>query len=228
MREAYSDKLKVKLACELAAPGMSALDIGCGKGRVSIPLSLICSVTSLDTDPDAVRSLSAKGIRTIEASAEAIPLPGASFDLVVCVSTLAHVASPADALSEIVRVMRPGGRALIELRGKRNANTRFWDGYYAPSPHSWTLPEAKTAIKSAGLTVERSRATGWTRGHLYLPILKNSPWLADLFHSGREPDLDYRLSNLPPFRPFASNWFFIASKPAACIPPPLGQNAQRR
>lgn len=47
---------------------------------------------------------------TVSASADAIPLPDASFDTVILTQVLEHVRRPAVVLSEIARVLRPGGR----------------------------------------------------------------------------------------------------------------------
>lgn len=44
-----------------------------------------------------------------------IRLPDASFDFVYCLSVLQHVPDPAAVLDEIVRVLRPGGVAYIEI-----------------------------------------------------------------------------------------------------------------
>jgi len=45
-------------------------------------------------------------------SAEALPFESASFDVVTCQTLLMHVADPACVLSEMVRVLRPGGLLL--------------------------------------------------------------------------------------------------------------------
>jgi len=49
-------------------------------------------------------------------------VPGASLDVVLCVSVLEHLWNPLDALVEIRRVLRPGGVCLLNVpswRGKR-------------------------------------------------------------------------------------------------------------
>lgn len=45
----------------------------------------------------------------LEASAEQLPLEDASIDAVICSTVLCSVSNPAAALSETIRVLRPGG-----------------------------------------------------------------------------------------------------------------------
>lgn len=58
-----------------------------------------------------------EGARTaaVSASADAIPLPDASFDVVVLTQVLEHVRRPAVVIAEIARVLAPGGRLLATV-----------------------------------------------------------------------------------------------------------------
>jgi SAM-dependent methyltransferase len=48
---------------------------------------------------------------------EALEIPDASFDLVLCTQVLEHVADPKQSMSEIARVLRPGGHAFVTTHG---------------------------------------------------------------------------------------------------------------
>jgi SAM-dependent methyltransferase len=62
-------------------------------------------------------------VRAVQGSlpASLAPIPGSSLDLVICVSVLEHVSDAPGLLHEIHRILKPGGRALINVpswRGK--------------------------------------------------------------------------------------------------------------
>ena len=72
-----------------------------------------------------VEALRARGVEAVFAAAvaEALPLPDASVDAVLCAFVLCSVSDPARALAEVRRVLRPGGRLLLleHVRGPRGS-----------------------------------------------------------------------------------------------------------
>lgn len=85
------------------------LDLGCGSGHARGHLAPRRSV-GVDLDHD---SLASQDRPTLVADIRSIPLAGASFDSVLCVHAIEHVADPERVLEESVRVMRPGGTAVF-------------------------------------------------------------------------------------------------------------------
>lgn len=69
-------------------------------------------------------------VELLQLSAETLPVPSASFDTVVCTYTLCSVADPEQALREMRRVLRPGGRLLFAEHGlapdERVARRQAW------------------------------------------------------------------------------------------------------
>jgi SAM-dependent methyltransferase len=98
--------------------GARVIELGCGKADLSRGLlgrGLVKSVTGLEVDQRQhaanIASNPLSGLRFLAGGAEAIPLPGAQFDLALMLKSLHHV--PLDrmdaAIKEIRRVLVPGG-----------------------------------------------------------------------------------------------------------------------
>ena len=102
------------------------LEIGIGTG-LNLPHYVPGQIDSLQgLDPGvsmhrlAQKRLRATGLSAelIPLSAESIPMPGASFDTVVCTYTLCTIPDAAGALSEMRRVLKPDGRLLFCEHGR--------------------------------------------------------------------------------------------------------------
>jgi SAM-dependent methyltransferase len=89
------------------------LDAGCGSGRTLDDLARYGRVTGLDISPTAVRVARTRGHDVRLADIANIPFPDGRFDVVTCLDVLEHVADDRRALSELVRVTRPGGAILV-------------------------------------------------------------------------------------------------------------------
>jgi len=86
------------------------LEIGVGTGRFAAPLGVQVGV---DPSPAMLARAAARGIEAVEGVAECLPFADASYDHALFVTTLCYVESPAAALAEARRVLRPGGRLVI-------------------------------------------------------------------------------------------------------------------
>ena len=91
--------------------GAVLLDLGCGDGAMARRLAAEgARVTGVEVDAAAVARAGTQ-IDVIEARAEDLPFPAASFDAVLMLKSLHHVpvALMPQALAEVARVLRPGG-----------------------------------------------------------------------------------------------------------------------
>jgi SAM-dependent methyltransferase len=94
----------------------TALDVGCGEGRFCRTLQA-SGIKTIGIDPtraliEHAARLDPDGDYRI-GKAEALDFPDASFDLVVSYLTLIDIPDIATAISEMTRVLRPGGSLLI-------------------------------------------------------------------------------------------------------------------
>lgn len=101
--------------------GMRVLEIGCGTGRATVDLGLCDmvgpsgSVTALDPNAAFLQKLDAKcrergihNVQIMQGVAESLPFEDNSFDAAVAVISL-HFTDAPKAVSEMVRVTKPGG-----------------------------------------------------------------------------------------------------------------------
>jgi SAM-dependent methyltransferase len=92
-------------------PGNAALDLGAGTGKFTESLVVTGANVTAVEPVAAMRAEFARappGVTILEGNAEAIALPGASVDAVVCAQSFHWFATPA-ALAEMRRVLKPRG-----------------------------------------------------------------------------------------------------------------------
>ncbi len=102
-------------------PGKTVLDLGCAGGFMAEALALRgAQVTGIDPAAEAIDAARAharaQGLRIgyDVGVGEALPYDDGSFDAVVCVDVLEHVADLNKVLSEVARTLRPGGLFLFD------------------------------------------------------------------------------------------------------------------
>lgn len=120
--ELYGPKvLKPTLAYCLSraalAPGLRALDIGCGRGELLYQIKLTGAV-GVGTDfagPAVAIARQVSGCEVIETDAKVLPFPDRSFDRVFLLGIMDHLHrwELEDCFREIRRVLKPGGFVLI-------------------------------------------------------------------------------------------------------------------
>jgi SAM-dependent methyltransferase len=132
------------------------LDIGCG------PVGLIHFLENaserIRIDPlllqyEARMPLQGRQL-SLAGLGESLPLATESIDIAICFNALDHMQDPAAALSEIKRVLRPGGTLLLMIHSFPTwARPFYWiDRLH---PHHWTAPAFISQIGET-FQVERS------------------------------------------------------------------------
>ncbi len=169
-------------ATRLAGSGTGTLlEIGTGSGRLLAELAARgWEVTGIDPAPGMVEiarsRVPAARERITVGLAESLPFADESFDLAVCVGVLGFV-DVGQVLEEVVRVLRPGGRAVLEIFNG-HAMTIAWQqrvvfpvagalkqvvpfGRPLPWSHrSFTPGEIRRLLAEEGMDVERAVHVG--------------------------------------------------------------------
>ena len=124
----------------LARAHGEVLEIGAGTGaNLELYPAVVTRVVASEPDRYMARRLRRRAraapvpVEVLAAPAEALPVPAASFDTVVGTLVLCTVRDPAAVLSEVARVLRPGGRYLF-LEHVRGHEQRLaaWQDRLAP------------------------------------------------------------------------------------------------
>ena len=121
------------LAASRPQPGERVLELACGPGGVGIAAArlvapggdVVLSDVVAEMTAIAAARAAAAGADNVQARVldiESIDEPDASYDVVLCREGLMFAPDPAQAASEIRRVLRPGGRVAIAVWGPRERN----------------------------------------------------------------------------------------------------------
>lgn len=142
-RPGYSEEAVARLVAELVISGSSVvLELGAGTGKLTRPLLRSGGrVVALEPVGAMRRAFAGvlPGVPLLGAVAEALPLAGASVDA-VAVGQAFHWFRPEEALREIHRVLRPGGRLGLVWKVRDDsvawvaALTRLIDAHIGPGP----------------------------------------------------------------------------------------------
>jgi len=113
------ERWRVRRVVGLLSPRESdrILEIGCGTGNVLREMK-VGRVVGVDISVGVLRrareKLGDRG-RLISGDAEALPFPDQSFDKILCTEVLEHVLNPGAVISEIGRLMKSGGIAVVSV-----------------------------------------------------------------------------------------------------------------
>jgi SAM-dependent methyltransferase len=194
--------LHARLLDNLADTGGHVLDAGCGTGGFLAVLrtrrpDLTCF--GIEWDASAARRARNKSdARITRGSANALPFADASFDAAIAADVLCHAdVRPRAALAELIRVLRPGGRLIVNLPAYQwllSAHDRR-----VHNCRRFTAHATAALLQEAGF--DRVRARYWnglllplmiarrkimTRGEIGSDVAAFSPWLDAMLHAMTE------------------------------------------
>jgi SAM-dependent methyltransferase len=155
------------ICAKLSTKRPRILDVGCGTGANLEMLTRFGDAEGVDVSGEALTFCRDRGLQNVRrGEAERLPFPDCSFDLVTALDVVEHLDDDRSGLSEIARVLRPGGRALLFVP----AFMFLWGVQDDVSNHRrrYTLSGLKNVVKESGLKVERATYANIT---FFAPIL---------------------------------------------------------
>jgi SAM-dependent methyltransferase len=109
------DDLEVGIV-ERYGRGRHVLEVGCGTGLILERIARFAErAEGIDLSDGMLEKARARGLRVAQGSATELPFEDASFDVACSFKVLAHIPNIEGALSEMMRVVRPGGHVLAEF-----------------------------------------------------------------------------------------------------------------
>lgn len=163
------------------------LDCGCGTGPM---ISLLYEknpnkhYTGLDITPkmiEVAKSKGLKGVNWIVGDCENLPFESDLFDVVICSNSFHHYPNPQDFFNSVKRVLRPGGRLI--LQDYTASKVVLWIMNHAEMPlanlkghgdvKAYSLDEIRSFCKNANLEIAELEAAPKFRLHLVARKGKN-------------------------------------------------------
>ncbi len=188
------------------------LNAGSGGSNYGIPVPMVhYDLMALPSIPNG---------EFVQGDVEQIPFPDASFNAVFCVGSVLNYCDPTRCLSEISRVLLPGGFVILEYersgsaeyiwqRGFGSSAARFVTFFGQETTYVWAYGDRfiNGIIAVNGLKIVRSR---WLHclSALALAVVHNPTWSTPLAAT------DCVVARLPVFRAIASNRILVAEKVA--------------
>ena len=188
-------------------PGHRVLDLGCGGGRHAFEVYRRgADVVAFDLDPgelgpvagmfgamrEAGEARPETGATAVSGDATAMPFGDGAFDRVIAAEVLEHIGDDQRAMSELARVLRPGGLAAITVpsflpeRVCWALSTEYHD---VPGGHVriYTRVELEAKLRRAGLTARwHHHAHGLHAPYWWLKcavgVHNDKHWLASAYH----------------------------------------------
>lgn len=158
-------------------PGERVLEVGCGAGHLTTRLAERgVDIVGIDVNPNA--SKIARNDRVVTMGAEKLDFADDGFDTIISVHAIEHIAALEEALVEMARVLRPGGRSLfiypaepiMGLYAIPTSMILHRNPFKARQVHCQKLRPSKLRIMTAPL--------GWTETHHEFNLVKTPQFIS--------------------------------------------------
>jgi len=114
-------------AATATAEGWVGVGIGAGTGRFALRLGALLGI-------EPSRPTARRGLRTVQAVGEHLPLPDSRFDFALLVTVVSFVADVLSLLRETARILKSGGRVVIGLIDLNTSLGRLYESRHESNP----------------------------------------------------------------------------------------------
>ena len=170
--------------------GLNCLDVGCGGGLIAEPLTRLgANVTAIDPGSETIGAAKAHAqaanlvIDYRVTTAEALAAEAHAYDVVTCLDVIEHVPEPADLVSTLSKLVKPGGCLIISTINRTPKSyalaiigAEYVLGWLPRGTHDWnrfvTTGELRQYATAAGLNDFHAEGIVY---HLIADAWKGSP-----------------------------------------------------
>lgn len=157
--------------------GDTVLDVACGPGNFSRRFARAVAPDGLVVGYDGSRSMLARGVHEARrdetpslaftlGEATVLPFAANSFDSVCCFAALHMFPEPFESLSEMARVLKPGGRIALLTSNVSGGGLGALSAHafgFVSSQKMFKEDQIRKALEDRGFTVETQEAAGATQ-----------------------------------------------------------------
>jgi 2-polyprenyl-6-hydroxyphenyl methylase/3-demethylubiquinone-9 3-methyltransferase len=159
--------------------GLSLLDIGCGGGLLSEPMARLgFTVTGADASARNIGTAAAHAaqsgvsINYRATTAEALAAEGLSFDVVLNMEVIEHVADVASYLAACAKLVKPGGMTVVATLNKTlkalalaKIGAEYVLGWLPRGTHDWNRfldpAELRAKLEDSGLSIMKTQGVSF-------------------------------------------------------------------
>ncbi len=190
-------------------PGERVLEVGCSSGALTERIAAMgCRVTGIEVRPEAAEKARsfAEDVLVGDLAIMPLPLSLSSFDAVLLIDVLEHMADPVGALRRLFPLLREGGRIVVAIPNVAHWSVRFRllagrfdyeDSGILDRTHLrfYTLDTARAMLEEAGLEIQERDVVP------DVPLLRFKRALVEA---------NYRVASLLPGL-FSTEFFFVGT-----------------
>lgn len=176
------------------------LDLGCGSGRLTIPVykKYKFEITGLDADATALKILNSREpkVKTIKADlSQPFKFKDNSFDFILCIEFLDYLTDIDSFFKECSRVLKPNGYFIFTSGNAKSYKKRLQQIFgHHKGRYLFSTKEIKNSFEKANFNLKKINGFNW------LPVRResNSPILTIFSHFEKNLGLE----NLPNISPW--------------------------